>query len=90
MSKLVTQYQHIYQKSFENLDELITRLMHTSDKNCRSKITDQVKWSPKYKEEMDLVELWVLLKTRYEEHHYNRQQITQLQRQYPQVTLNVN
>ena len=39
---------------------------------------------------MGLVELWVLLKTRYEEHHYNGQQLTQLHRQFPQVTPDVN
>ena len=39
---------------------------------------------------MDLVELWVLIKTQYEEHNYNGQQLTHLQRQFPQVSSNVN
>ena len=39
---------------------------------------------------MDLVKLWVMLKTRYKEHHYNRRQLTQIQRQFTQVLLNVN
>ena len=39
---------------------------------------------------MDLVELWVLLKTQYGEHHYNGRQRTQLKRQFPQVTYNVH
>ena len=39
---------------------------------------------------MDLVELWVLLKTQYEKHHYSGRQLTQLQRQFPHVTCNVN
>ena len=50
-------------KSFERLDNFVTRLMHATDKKYIRKITGQVKWSPKYKEAMDLVELWVLLKT---------------------------
>ena len=49
-----------------------------------------MKWSPEYNKLMDLVELWVLLKTLYEEHHYNCQQITQLQRQFIHVTYDVN
>ena len=49
-----------------------------------------MKWSPKYNEAMDLVELWVLLNTRYEEHYYNGRQPTQVQRQFPQVKYNVN
>ena len=48
----------------------------------KQKTIGRVKWSPKYKEAMDLVELWVILKTIYEEHHYNGRQITQLQRQF--------
>ena len=39
---------------------------------------------------MDLVEFRVFLKTRYEEHHYSGQQLTQMQRQFSQVTYNVN
>ena len=58
---------------FERLDKLITHLMYSEDKQCRRKITGRVKWSPEYKKEMDLVELWVLLKTRYGKHCYNGQ-----------------
>ena len=50
-------------QSFKKIDELITLLMHTSDKQFRKKITGQVKWSLKYNEVMDLVELWLLIKT---------------------------
>ena len=50
-------------QAFKKMDGLITRLMHATDKKYIRKITGQVKWSPKYKEAMDLVELWVLLKT---------------------------
>ena len=64
--------------------------MHTADKTCISKIIDRVKWSLKYKEAMDLVELWVLLKTQYKEHHYNKRRLTQLQRQSTQITYKVN
>ena len=64
--------------------------MHTADKKFRRKIPGRVKWPPKYKESMDLVELWVLLKNRYKEHHYNEQKFTHTQRQFPQVTSNVN
>ena len=39
---------------------------------------------------MDLVELWVLLKTRYEEHCYTSRKIAELQRQFPHVTSNIN
>ena len=39
---------------------------------------------------MDLVELWMLLKNRYEERRYNGHQLTQIQRQFPKVTSNVN
>ena len=39
---------------------------------------------------MDIVELWVLLKTRYSEHCYNGQQPTQLDRKFPHVTYDVN
>ena len=39
---------------------------------------------------MDLIEHWVLLKIRYEENHYNGRQLTQLYRQFPHVTSNVN
>ena len=38
---------------------------------------------------MDLVELWVLLNTRYNEHCYNGRQLTEIQRQFPHVTPNV-
>ena len=37
--------------------------MHAVNKKCIRKIAGRVKWSPKYKEAMDLVELWVLLIT---------------------------
>ena len=39
---------------------------------------------------MGLVELWVLIKTQYEENHYNGRQLTHMQRQFPQVKSNVN
>ena len=39
---------------------------------------------------MYLVEIWVLLKTQFEEHHYNGRKLTQLQRQFPHVTYNFN
>ena len=39
---------------------------------------------------MDLVELWVLLKTLYEEHHYNGRWLIQPQYQFPHVTSNIN
>ena len=39
---------------------------------------------------MDLVELWVLLKTRYDENRYNGWQLTHLQRQFKYITHNVN
>ena len=39
---------------------------------------------------MDLVELWVLLKNRDGDHRYNGWWLTQLQRQFPHVTPNVN
>ena len=39
---------------------------------------------------MYLVEVWVLLKTRYDEHRYNGQRLTQLQREFTHVTPNVN
>ena len=39
---------------------------------------------------MDLVELWVLLNTWYEEYQYNGHRLTQLQRQFPQVKSNTN
>ena len=39
--------------------------MHVFDKKYRRKITGRVKWSLEYKEAMDLVQLWVLLKTQY-------------------------
>ena len=42
--------------------------MNTEDKKYRRKITGRVKWSLKYKEAMDLVELWVLLNNQYEKH----------------------
>ena len=54
--------------AFEILDKLIIRLMNTEDKKHRRKITGRVKWSLKYKEAMDLVELWVLLNNQYEKH----------------------
>ena len=64
--------------------------MHAADKKYRRKITGSVKWSPKYNKEMDLVELWVLLKTRYDKHHYNGQQLTQIKYKFPHVTPNTN
>ena len=64
--------------------------MHTADKKLRRKITGRVKWSPEYKKAMDLVELWVLLKTRYDEHCYNGRQLTQIQPQFPHVTSKFN
>ena len=70
-------------QDFEKLDELITRLM-------QKEMSGWVKWSLKYKEAMDLVEIWVLLKTRYKEHCYNSRRLTQPQRQFPWVTSNVN
>ena len=39
---------------------------------------------------MDLVELWLLLKTRYEEHYYNVRQITQIKKQLPHVISGVD
>ena len=39
---------------------------------------------------MDLVELWVLLKTRYDEHYYNSWRLNQIQWRFPHVTTNVN
>ena len=39
---------------------------------------------------MGLAELWVLLKTWYEEYHYNGQRIVQLQQQFPHITSDVN
>ena len=39
---------------------------------------------------MDLVERWVLLKAHYAEHQYNSRKLSQLQRQFPHVTYNVN
>ena len=50
-------------RAFEQLDELITLLMNSADKKRRRKITGRVKWSPEYEKVMDLVELWILLKT---------------------------
>ena len=69
---------------------MITRLMHAADKKLRRKMTGPMKYSQKYKEAMDLVELWVLLKTQNDEHRYNIRQLTQLQRQFTHVTTNVN
>ena len=43
-----------------------------------------------YEKLMDLVELWVLLKTLYEEHRYNCQQLNQIQRKFLHVTSDVN
>ena len=56
----------------------------------RREITGRVKWSPEYEKAVDLVKLWVLLNTRYYEHHYNGQRITQLQWKFPHVTSNIN
>ena len=39
---------------------------------------------------MDLVELWVLLKTRYDKHSYNGRQLTQLQRKFPHIKYDDN
>ena len=39
---------------------------------------------------MDLVELWVLLKNQYKEHHYISQRLAQIQLQFPHVTSNIN
>ena len=41
-------------------------------------MTGQGKLSPKYKDAMDLVELWVLLNNRYDKHRYNGPQLTRL------------
>ena len=49
-----------------------------------------MKWSPEYKKAMDLVELWVLLKTWYDEHFYNGRPLIQLQRQLSHITPNLN
>ena len=53
-------------------------------------ITVRVKWLPKYKKAMDLVELWVLLKTRYEKYFYNVRRLTHIQRQFPHITPKFN
>ena len=39
---------------------------------------------------MDLVEIWVLLKTRYDEYCYNSRRLTQLHRKFPHITYDVN
>ena len=39
---------------------------------------------------MDLVEHWMLLKNQYEEHLYNARRLTQIQRQFPHGTSNIN
>ena len=49
-----------------------------------------MKWSPEYENAMYLVELWVLLKTQYEENQYSGQKITQIQQKLPQITSDVN
>ena len=46
--------------------------------------------SLKYKEAMDLVELWVLLNTLYGKHRYKSRRLAQLQYQYPHGTPNFN
>ena len=46
--------------------------------------------SPEYKKAMDLLELWVLLKTQYGKHFYNGQWLTQLQRKFTHITYNAN
>ena len=39
---------------------------------------------------MDLVELWVSLKTRYDKHPYNSRRLTQLHQKFPHIASNVN
>ena len=39
---------------------------------------------------MNLVEIWVFLKNKYDEHCYNGRQLTQLQRQFPKITPNID
>ena len=39
---------------------------------------------------MGLVELWVLLKNWYNKYRYNGRWLTEIQRQFPHVTPNVN
>ena len=39
---------------------------------------------------MDSIELWVLLKTQYDEHHYNGWQLTQIQRKFLHIKSDVN
>ena len=64
--------------------------MHAVDLKCGRKITGRVKWSQEYKNFVYLVELWLLLNNRYEEHHYNSRKITQLQRKFPHVPSDIN
>ena len=54
------------------------------------KITGCVKWSPGYEKAMYLVELWVLLNTRYEYYCNNSKQITLIQQRFPHITYDVN
>ena len=77
-------------RTFEQLDELITRIIHAADKKIRIKITGRVKWSMQYNKTINLVELWVLLKNRYEKHCYSERQLTHIRRQFPYVTYDVN
>ena len=39
---------------------------------------------------IDLLEIWVLLKTQYDEHLYNGQRLAQIQRQFPHVAYDAN
>ena len=77
------------ERAFEILDKFIPHLMHAEDKNTEEK-RGNVKWSPEYKKSMDLVELWVLLKTRCDTQRYNGRRLTQLQQNFPHGTPNVN
>ena len=59
--------------------------MHKSDKKIGRRITGRVKWSPEYKRDIDLVEIWTIIHTRHKENYYNVRRITQLLRKFLQT-----
>ena len=87
--KLYIHLHHILHKPLKNWMSYSLPLWMQGGGGCRRKITGHMKWSPEYEKAMDIVELWLLLKTQYKEHHYIGHWLTQINWPFAHVTSDI-
>lgn len=66
-------------EDFEEIDNLVCRLMDEAEKNCRKIKAGAIAWSPAYKQKCLLLEYWLKRKSYSQQDHYNIRQLIVLQ-----------